>query len=81
MVRKSYADTEAAIDPVLTMTTENGRAIIDGASGTVTLTLADEDTAAVPFGTYRYDVELESAAGDVTRLVQGTFTISPEVTR
>lgn len=54
---------------------------LGGQDGTVTLTLSATQTAALSPGKYLYDLELESAGGEVTRLVQGTLTVSPEVTR
>ena len=30
---------------------------------------------------YLYDIEMESAGGEVTRILQGTITVNPEVTK
>jgi len=54
---------------------------IDGSSGTVTLNIPDEDTENFTFSTAVYDIEVESAAGDVIRIVEGSVDVSPEVTR
>jgi hypothetical protein len=37
--------------------------------------------ATVPAGNYRYDLELVSGAGVVTKLISGDFTVTGEVTR
>lgn len=66
---------------LLTLTTENGRIALGGAAGTITLTVAASDTAALTAGTGVYDIELVSGGGVVTRLLQGSVTISREVTR
>lgn len=65
---------------VLDMTTANGKIALAGASGEITLSLTASETAAVPAGTYVYDLELVSGAV-VTRVLQGELTVSAEVTR
>lgn len=64
----------------LSLTTENGRITLGGSAGTITLTVAAADTAAVAAGPYVYDLELVSG-GVVTRLTMGSFTVRAEVTR
>ena len=54
---------------------------IDGPNGKVTLNIPDEDSEAFEFTKAVYDIEVESASGDVIRLVEGLVHISPEVTR
>lgn len=66
---------------LVSLTTENGRIALGGAAGTVTLTIAAADTALLPSGSYVYDLELVSAGGVVTRLLEGCCQVSPEVTR
>jgi hypothetical protein len=66
---------------VLTLTTANGRIALGGAAGTITLTVTAADMAALTAPADGvYDLEL-SSGGSVTRLLQGTWTISPEATR
>lgn len=76
-VRRKYSDTTA----LLNFTTENGAITLGGALGTVAVkglaTLTDD----LPAKPGVYDLELVDADGNVTRLVQGAVTISPEVTR
>jgi len=77
-VRVDVDDTET----VLSMTTDAGGGIVlGGALGTITLSRSATQTAAVASGEYVYDLELQSSGGEVTRLVQGSFTVSAEVTR
>ncbi len=66
---------------ILSLTTSNGGITLGGAAGTISLNQTATQTALLPAGTYVYDLELISAVGAVTRLVQGELDISPEVTR
>ncbi len=66
--------------PLLTFTTENGGIALGGALGTITLNATATQTAALTADQYVYDLELVTGA-TVTRLVQGSFTVTPEVTR
>lgn len=71
-------------DPValLTWTSENGGfEIVDAVNGRFDLVLTATQSAAVDFKTAVYDIEMVSAGGEVTRLIQGTMSMSLEVTR
>lgn len=74
-VRSEYT----AGSPVLSLV--NGTGItLGGTAGTIEVNVAATATAAIPAAQYVYDLEVE-AASFVTRVVQGTLTVSPEVTR
>lgn len=74
-VRSSYTSATA----VVTLT--NGSGITLGTTnGQITLTISAIATAAIAAGNYVYDLELTSG-GTVTRLLEGQFIVSPEVTR
>ncbi len=80
MVRAKIDDAS----PVLTLTTENGRiAVSTGAAGyNILLTVTPGDTAALTdWGQGVYDIELVSAGGTVTRLLEGFAILSKEVSR
>ena len=49
--------------------------------GKINLTANPTATAAVEEGIYVYDLEIESSAGNVTRILEGQVTVTPEVTR
>ena len=49
--------------------------------GQFTATISDDDTAAIPAKNYVYDLEIESPAGDTTRVLQGKLKVDPEVTK
>lgn len=73
------ADVEST-STVLSLTTENGGIALGGAAGTILLTVTATLTTALTAGDYVYDLELVTGS-TVTRLVQGQFTVRPEVTR
>jgi hypothetical protein len=62
------------------LTTENGGITLGGALGTITLALTATATAALVAGRYVYDLELVTGT-TVRRLLEGTVTVSAEVTR
>lgn len=51
------------------------------AKNQIKLTISASHTAAYTFDQARYDIELESTAGVVTRLLQGKIKLSREVTK
>ena len=55
--------------------------VIDGALGKVTITIADTVTDAITWLRGKYDLEIESAAGVVTRLIEGDVKVSFNTTR
>lgn len=61
------------------LTTENGGILID--LDRVNLRISAADTAAFTWVSARYDLELIDPTGRVTRLLEGTLAVSPEVTR
>lgn len=75
-VRQNYYDTTA----LLTLTSPSGGIVITGATGTIDITMSAVQTGSLDEGFYVYDLEI-SSGGTVTRLIQGQFTVSPEVTR
>ena len=60
-----------------------GLTAAEGASeeNIITLTITATQTAAFTFDQARYDIELVSGAGVVTRLLQGKIKLSREVTK
>jgi hypothetical protein len=75
-LRTSYTAPAASLE----LTTENGRIVLGGSAGTVTLALAASVTAALNAGRYVYDLELVNGE-IVTRFIEGIVTVSPNVTR
>lgn len=71
-IRKSYQSV-TKVD----FTTE----IIDSPNGLFTISLTAQQTAAIKEGRNVYDIELFDSAGEVIRLMEGSITVNPEVTR
>lgn len=66
---------------IIELTTENSRITLGGAAGTVDLLIPAANTASLTAGQYVYDLELVSGGGVVTRLLEGNFKVTAEVTR
>ena len=49
--------------------------------GQVTLYMSANNTANIEGGRYMYDCELEDLAGNVSRIVEGIVTVTPQVSR
>ena len=68
--------------PLLELTTENGGIAIDPVEvGVLQLYISDADTSAALWDGGVFDIEVVHPGGDVTRIVQGAVSVSPEVTR
>lgn len=66
---------------LLELTTENGGIVIDGPAGKLILHLPPAATTAISWESGVWDLEVVHPNGDVTRLAQGSISVSPEVTR
>ncbi len=64
---------------VISITSSSG-ITLGGSAGTIDLLVSAATMTTVVPGKYSYDLELVSPGGVVTRLVKGTFTVTPEVT-
>lgn len=78
--RMQIRSSRTAVGFIEELTTGAG-ITLGGAAGTIALLISDTDTAAYTFKTAVYDLELISAGGIVTRLLQGTVTLSTEATK
>jgi hypothetical protein len=76
-VRETYSSSTSIVS-----LTSGAGITLGGAAGTIAIVISATTTAALtaPFSGV-YDLELVSAGGVVTRLLQGAATVSPEVTR
>jgi hypothetical protein len=60
----------------------NGTGItLGGTAGTINLLVAATTTATIGAAQYVYDLEIASASNEVTRVIEGTLQVTPEVTR
>ena len=64
-----------------TGSTANGNIVLGGTAGTITLTIPATTTSAFTWVRGVYDMTLTSPTGVVTRLLQGSAIVSPDVTR
>jgi hypothetical protein len=54
---------------------------VPATGGIVIVSLTDAETAAIVARQYVYDIEMTDGDGSTTRILQGTITVDPEVTR
>lgn len=79
--RMQVRSTYDATSTILSLTSGSG-ITLGGAAGTIAITASATTTAALtaPWSGV-WDLELVSGGGEVTRLLEGAATVSPEVTR
>jgi len=70
------------VSPVINLSVGSGIAFTNPTSGQFDIEMTASETAALNAGqVLKYDLELESPAGVVIRLLRGTITVDAEVTR
>jgi hypothetical protein len=67
-------------DPLISLVSGSGLTI-GGSAGTIDIYISDSDTSEIPAGNHVYDLEIISPSSDVDRLIEGRFSVTPEVTR
>jgi hypothetical protein len=78
--RMQVRDSTDATATLLSLT--NGSGItLGGTAGTILVAITNAQSAAIPSGSYAYDLELISGSSAVTRLLQGAFNLVGNVTR
>ncbi len=75
-VRERYVSTST----VLSLVSPTNIAL-GGGSGSIVITASATSMAGITAGDYVYDLEMVASNGVVTRLLQGSFKVTPEVTR
>lgn len=75
-VRRTVDSTSVLVS----LSTDDGSIVLGGEDGTIEITIAAEDTALLTSSGV-YDLEIISDAGVVSRVLQGEWRLSPEVTR
>lgn len=70
-IRKTFASSNAV----------NFTTALAVGTGVLTLSLNNSQTAAMSAGRYVYDVEITDSSSVVSRILEGTVTVTPEVTR
>ena len=71
----------SSADKVLALSSPSAGITLGGIAGTIDIALTAAQTAAIGEGLYVYDLELVSSTGVVTRLLEGTVTVTPNTTR
>ena len=79
--RMQIRSTITSPTALLELTTVSGGIVLGGTAGTVEVVIEDTDTAGQAWRSGVYDLEIIFASGDVRRLLEGTATLVPEVTR
>jgi hypothetical protein len=79
--RAQYRTSHESTVKVVDLTTENGGITLGGVLGTIDLLISATATAALTAHSGVWDLELVSATGVVDRLLEGTYEVTPEVTR
>jgi len=74
---RSAADATATL---VSLTSGSG-ITLGGTAGTIAIVVTAAQSSAIPAGSYAYDLEITAGAGQVTRLLQGGFTVVGNVTR
>ncbi len=75
--RTAYSSSTVILDA----TTANGKLTIDVPNSKCSIVLSAADTASLLYYAYVYDIELVDSLNVPKRMVQGTVTINPEVTK
>ena len=73
MIRKTYLSSTA--------TTFTSSFVSPRTTGQITISLTDTQTAALESGRYVYDLVITDSSGNKTRVVEGTATVNPSVSR
>lgn len=76
-VRETHYSTEA----LLSLSSPSNGITLGGSAGTINLLVSASDTSDISAGNFLYDLELESGSGEVSRIIEGSFIVTPEVTR
>ena len=75
-VREKYTSTSTILD----LSSTNGDITLGGDEGTILIEIDSDTTKDIVAKEYVYDLELVSSS-TVTRLIEGRFIVTPEVTR
>jgi len=75
-VREAYYSDS----PIVSLVSGSG-ITMGGSAGTINILISASVTSEFPTGTHVYDLEIVSPSDFVDRLIEGTFSVTPEVTR
>lgn len=72
--------THYAEETIIALTSGSG-ITLGGSAGTIDILISASATAEFNAGNFVYDLEIESQNGTIDRLIEGSFIVTPEVTR
>ena len=75
-VREAYYSE----DPIVSLVSGSG-IVVGGSAGTIDILISASVTSEFPTGTHVYDLEIVSPSNIIDRLIEGTFNVTPEVTK
>jgi hypothetical protein len=78
--RLQVRETHYAEETIVALTSGSG-ITLGGSAGTIDLLISASTTAAFNAGNFVYDLEIQSTNGTIDRLIEGSFIVTPEVTR
>ena len=79
--RMQVREAADATATLLDLNTNGSGITLGGTAGTITVVVTSTQSAAIPSGSFAYDLELVSSGNQVTRLLQGSFNVVGNVTR
>lgn len=79
--RMQVREKHTSVAKIVDLTTENGGISLGGDQGTIDIEISSSDTTNIIPKCYVYDLELISSSSIVTRLIEGQFMVTPEVTK
>ena len=78
--RLQVRESHYAQETIVALTSGSG-ITLGGSAGTIDLLISASATAAFNAGNFVYDLEIQSTNGTIDRLIEGSFIVTPEVTR
>jgi hypothetical protein len=78
--RLQVRETHYSTNTITSLTSGSG-ITLGGSAGTIDILISASATATFDPGNWVYDLEVQSSSGIVDRLIEGSFIITPEVTR
>jgi hypothetical protein len=79
--RMQIRQSVSADEVLLELSTINSKIAITPLTGTITMIFNAATTSAIDWKRGKYDLELTSSDGTVTRLIEGEINVSREITR
>lgn len=79
--RMQVREKHTSTNTILSLTTENDGLELGGSAGTITVNASASTTSLLIAKEYVYDLELISPSSIVTRIIEGKFIVTPEVTK